>query len=155
MAEVIEVNKYTWWATLTDEEKTKYCNHPAYIKLRDYVESKGDVRTLDGCTFYYIAQALQGKLRLSELWRVQVAVLDWKIMSIDSYVMGQYDMTGDAVQLAKDLIEWDVLDEYFPSYNPHKFFNNNKTKNDGDDDDDDELEEKKKEKPVVMEYHYF
>jgi len=152
MAEEIEVND-TWWLTLTDEEKTKYRDHPAYIKLRDYVESKGDVRTLDGCTYYYIAQALQGKLRLSELWRVQVAVLDWKIMSIDSYVMGQYDMTGDAVKLAKDLIEWDVLDEYFPSYNPHKFFN--KTKND---DDDDELEEKKKEKPATkkkfIEYYF-
>ncbi|KXJ10628.1 hypothetical protein AC249_AIPGENE2740 [Exaiptasia diaphana] len=48
------------------------------------------------------------------LWRTTVAYDDWKLSKIDAIVLGPLEDSRDTVQLAKHLIEWDVLDDNFP-----------------------------------------
>lgn len=105
--------KDSWWVTLTETEKAQYRDFPAYIRMRNYVESGGKEEALQNCTFRYIVQAIKGTLNQNDAPRLDVALRDWKIMKLDGYLLGLYHDTKDTVMMAKDLINFHVLDEEF------------------------------------------
>ena len=107
---------FPWWGKLTEKEKAKYRKFPAYIQLRNYVESDGDETQLHYCTFREIVRVWKGTFVPTphSLWRTSVAYDDWKLSKIDAIVLGPLEDSRDTVQLAKHLIEWDVLDDNFP-----------------------------------------
>ena len=102
--------KETWWKTLTEAEKAKYHEFPAYIKMRNYVESGGNEEALLNCTFRYVVQAIKGSLDPKNASRLFVAMNDW---NLDNYLMGLYWDSKDTVKMAKDMIYFDVLSDEF------------------------------------------
>ncbi|XP_028513847.1 uncharacterized protein LOC114574710 [Exaiptasia diaphana] len=108
--------KATWWGNLTEREHELYHERPAYISMRNYVESNGDEAMLLNCTFRYIVQAMKKTLKIHDRNRLAVAMWDWKLGCIErSKLHGYYD-TLDTVGIAQELIDLNVLDQPAPPF---------------------------------------
>ena len=109
-------DKYPWWGELSIKEKRMYLKYPAYVQLREYVESNGDETKLENCTFRWIHQLWHKTMNVSphSLWRVTVAYSDWKLEKLDGFVLGPLEDQGDTIGLAKVLLECNVLHRDFP-----------------------------------------
>lgn len=63
----LQALKESWWTTLTESEKEKYHDFPAYIRMRNYVESGGKVEALQSCTLKIYSTSYGGNVR-SQRW---------------------------------------------------------------------------------------
>jgi len=100
-----------WWVILAREEKVKFLKHPEYILLRNYIDSGGDEKELEWCSFQHIVQKIKyPEKRVADKAVFKAAVKKWKILRLD-YDFGRFFESRDTVCLAKKMIELDILDK--------------------------------------------
>ena len=98
---------WSWWETLSDELRKQFRMTPAYTLLYNYIQSGGQEDSLYCSTFKYIVRR----------WTHQpVDDDDYSyanmIWNLDQVLVKDGDDHQDPVQLARDLIQRDVLNDH-------------------------------------------